>query len=78
MSRFVPFADVGRTMDKLSCENGNPANAGSFCFFDRTEAASAAASLAAARLNVFQHRDLGIAGNGFATSKAEACAHNAS
>jgi hypothetical protein len=46
-----------RTMDKLSYENGNPANAGSFCFFDRTEPASAAASMAADRLKAFRHRD---------------------
>jgi hypothetical protein len=36
-------------MDKLSYENGNPANTGSFCFFDRTEPASAGASKAADR-----------------------------
>jgi hypothetical protein len=47
--RFMPFANIGRTMDKPSYENGNPANAGSFCFFDRTEPASAAASMAAPR-----------------------------
>jgi len=55
--RFMPFADIGCTMDKPNHENGNPANAGSFCFFDRTEPASAAASMAAARLKAFRHRD---------------------
>jgi hypothetical protein len=71
-----PFAD--RTMDKLSYENGNPANAGSFCFFDRTEPASAAASMAADRLKPSGTVTVGIADNGFATSQARACTHNAS